>query len=482
MARLGIMDAAFLQIESRNTPAHIAGLQIFEPPKNYDGDWLYDLIEAFNKGGAVVPPFNQRLKKPKLRDLSVMPEWEEDPEFDLDYHVRYAALPRPGTMEQLFTLVERLHSRQIDQSRPLWECYCIEGLQDGRMALYFKVHHSVVDGVSGMKLMEATLSKDPKAPLPKAPWQTDLRKPRDPDVAPPAAAELIGGVSSMMRTQLGTLKEIGNEFLKMGKQFAGVEEGHLGVPFTAPKTPFNVNVTPHRRFAVGTITLSELRDVGQKLNGTVNDIVLSVCSTALRNYLKHHNMLPDRPLITACPVSLRAKDADAGGNQISVIMVDLATHIPDTYQRYQAIKLSADEAKAGVQNMSKEARWNYAIFNNSLNILMLPLAKTGVMPPAMNLVISNVPGPREPLYLFGAKLTNNYPVSLLMDGQGLNITVTSYEDKMDFGLLADRKAMPDLPYLAQLIEDAFAELKEVAERHALLGDDAPEVAQQEAAE
>ena len=481
MARLGIMDAAFLQIESRNTPAHIAGLQIFEPPKDYDGDWLHDLIEAFEKGGPVVPPFNQRLKKPNWRELNPLPEWEEDPEFDLDYHVRYAALPRPGTMQQLFTLVERLHSRQIDQTRPLWEMYCIEGLEDGRLALYFKVHHSVVDGVSGMKLMESTLSKDKNAPLPKAPWQTDLRKPRDPDVAPPAAAELIDGISSMMRTQLGTLKEIGNEFLKMGKQFAGVEEGHLGVPFTAPKTPFNVNVTPHRRFAVGTIALSELRALGTELDGTINDVVLTLCSTALRNYLKHHNILPDRPLITACPVSIRPKDADAGGNQITVIMVDLATHIPDILQRYQQIKLSADEAKSGVAEMSKEARWNYAVFNNSLNILMLPFNRMGVMPPAMNLVVSNVPGPREPLYMFGGKLTNNYPVSLLMDGQGLNITVTSYEDKMDFGLLADRKAMPDLSYLAQLIEEAFAELKEAAALYSPAKDEADDV-QREAAE
>lgn len=458
MSRLTFLDAAFLQMESPEAPAHVAGLQIYEPPADYDGDFLQDLIAEFSKAGQVVPPFNQRLAFPTIKLFNRMPYWETDPEFDLNYHVRFAALPRPGTMDQLFTLIERLHSRQLDQTRPLWEAYCIEGLEGGRIALYMKMHHSVIDGVSGMKMLAQMLSTDPNAPLPKAPWQVDTRKPTDPDVEPPQTAQIVNSLRKTLSRQLSTLPEISGQFGSMLKQFVGLEEGHLAVPFTAPSTPFNTNITPHRRFAVGTISLSELKQVGDQLGGTINDVVLAVCAGALREYLKSHRQLPNRPLITACPVSLRPQGAAAGGNQISTIMVQLATHIPDPIERFKQIKASADEAKHNAMSMSKEAQWNFAIVANGMNLAMQAVPP-GLMPPPMNVVISNVPGPRETLYLYGARLINNYPVSLLMHGQALNITVTSYEDKMDFGLLADRKAMPDLSYLARLVNQAFEELQ-----------------------
>ncbi|MGB1088709.1 MAG: wax ester/triacylglycerol synthase domain-containing protein, partial [Alphaproteobacteria bacterium] len=301
MARLSVMDAAFLQMESQQTPAHVGGLQIFEPPKGREKDFLQDLIVEFEKGGKVEQPFNQRLKEPTIKLLDPLPSWETDPEFDLNYHVRFAALPRPGNNDQLFTLVERLHARQLDRSRPLWELYCIEGLEGGRVAIYTKIHHALVDGVSGMKLMAAALSTDPDSKSGKAPWQVDTRRRADPDVPPPPAASLLSGVRNALETQLNTLPEIGRNFQSMIKQLAGQQDGDLAIPFTAPSTPFNTDVTQHRRFAVETLSVPEVKALGAVFGATVNDVVLAICSGALRSYLKQHSALPARPLISICP-------------------------------------------------------------------------------------------------------------------------------------------------------------------------------------
>lgn len=462
MARLSIMDAAFLQMESPQTPAHVGGLQIFEPPKGREKDFLQDLIAEFEKGGKVEEPFNQRLKVPTFKLLDPLPSWETDPEFDLNYHVRFAGLPRPGNNDQLFTLVERLHSRQLDRTRPLWELYCIEGLEGGRVAIYTKIHHALVDGVSGMKLMAASLSTDPDAKSGKAPWQVDTRRKHDPDVAPPPAASAVAGLRNMLETQLGTLPEIGKNFQSMIKQLAGQQEGDLAIPFTAPATPFNTDVGQHRRFAVETLSVPEVKALGAVFGATVNDVVLAICSGALRSYLKQHSQLPSRPLITICPVSIRPKDGEAGGNQISFIAVDLATHVPDPVERLRAIKASAQAAKDQMADMSPEGKKNFAILMNSMNAMIGNSNLLKALPPPANLVISNVPGPPVPFYLYGAKLVGMYPVSVLTHGQALNITITSTEDRLAFGLIADRAAVPDLRWMASLIRSSYEELVKAA--------------------
>ncbi len=463
MARLSLLDMDFLQMESAESPAHVGGLQIFEPPKDYEGDFVQDLVEDLKKGGPVVPPFNQRLKMPSSI-LGGFPEWELDPEFDLDYHVRFSALPRPGTMDQLFTLIERIHSRQLDRTRPLWEAYLIEGLEDGRFVMYTKMHHSVIDGIAGMRLIAQTLSVSPDVGVVKAPWQIDTRRKSDPDVAPPPAADILGNIIAGARKQLKTLPEIAQNFVDLGRQMAGVEDTSLAMPFGAPRTQFNYPVTAHRRFAVDSLDMAEVKALGKRLGGTINDVVLSVCAGALRQYFVEHQSLPDRPLNTVVPVSFRPEDGSSGGNQISAIMVDLATHIADPVQRFYAIRKSADSAKAQVKAMSKEGKANYAIMMNGMNLVLDPLIRTGVVPPASNLVISNVPGPPVTLYLNGARLTGMYPVSVLMHGMGLNITITSYEGRLDFGLIACRKAVPDLRHMASLISSEFRKLEEAADR------------------
>ncbi len=463
MARLSLLDMAFLQMESPESPAHVGGLQIFEPPKDYEGDFVQDLVEELKTGGPVVPPFNQRLKMPSSI-FGGFPEWEQDPEFDLDYHVRFSALPRPGTMDQLFTLIERIHARQLDRTRPLWEAYLIEGLDDGRFVMYTKMHHSVIDGIAGMRLIAQTLSTTPETGVAKAPWQIDTRKKSDPDVAPPPAVDIIGNIVSGVRKHMKTLPEIAQNFVDLGRQMAGVEDTSLAVPFGAPQTQFNHPITAHRRFAVDSLDMAEVKALGKQMGGTINDVVLAVCAGALRRYFVEHQALPDRPLNTVVPVSFRPQDGSSGGNQISAIMVDLATHIADPVQRFYAIRKSANSAKSQVQGMSKEGKQNYAVLMNGLNVALDPLVRTGAVAPASNLVISNVPGPPVTLYLNGARLTAMYPVSVLMHGMGLNITITSYEGRLDFGLIACRKAVPDLRYMATLVSSEFKALQEAADR------------------
>lgn len=368
------------------------------------------------------PPFNKKLKSTSI-SLDVLPSWIIDKNFDLDYHVRYSALPTPGSMDQLMKLVERLHSRQLDRTRPLWECYYIEGLAGNRVALYFKMHHSCVDGVAAMSILGRVLSTSKTSKKVIDFWQVPPANAAEKREAPKLMDHLLGSYTGLMG-QARSMGQLSTTMLKSG-----------------------------------------LQAVARDLNVTVNDIVPAICSGAIRRYLKDHGNLPPKPILAMCPVSVRPKDAEQSGNQISMIVTTLATDESDMIARLNRVHDSASEAKENLGELTREAATNYVLLMNDALLLANATGLGDKIAPPANLVISNVPGPRERLYLIGAELIHNYPMSVLVHGQALNITVTSYADELDFGLLAAREAMPDLNKLADYIGTACDELEIADEAH-----------------
>tara|TARA_R110000824_G_scaffold118105_1_gene270284 strand:- start:4241 stop:5779 length:1539 start_codon:yes stop_codon:yes gene_type:complete len=463
MARLNLQDFAFLQVETAECPAHVAGLQIFQLPKNDKGRFFRDLMDRIDLTIPPSPPFNQKLKSPSI-SMDMLPSWVEDKNFDLDYHVRYSALPAPGTMDQLMKLVERLHSRLLDRTRPLWECYFIEGLEGNRVALYFKIHHACMDGVAAMSILSRVMSTTPNAKNVTGIWQAGSPKPKHEVAAANLTDKLIRSYAGI-RDQARSIQQLSGTVIKSGLQALSGTNRKSPRPFTAPATPFNAAITQHRRFAVHTIPLSRIKGMARDLNMTVNDIVLAICAGAIRRYLLDHNALPAKPVLAMCPVSVRPKDGEQRGNQISMIVTTLATEEADTITRLKRIHDSASEAKHNLGELTRESATNYALLMNGALLVSNATGLGDRVSPPANLVISNVPGPREKLYLMGAELIHNYPMSVLVHGQALNITVTSYADELDFGLLAAREAMPDLDNMAAYIGQACDELEVADEAH-----------------
>ncbi|MEQ9520554.1 MAG: wax ester/triacylglycerol synthase family O-acyltransferase [Parvibaculum sp.] len=457
MKRLSVQDAAFLQAESIECPMHIASVQIYDLPKKYEArrDFVPKLMQRFGKT-APSAPFNLKLHSDWSK-LDVWPSWVEEPNVDLDYHVRYVALPAPGGMDQLMRLVERLHEPQLDRRKPLWELYFIDGLEGNRLAIYFKTHHAMIDGVAGMALIAKSLSPTKSSSGELHPiWQIPERKQQ------PTASE---GMFAAWRhsaedalTQINSIGKLTGDFLR--KEINTLAHGHIPSlgRSQAPKTQFNVPIKRHRHLSVFSLPLSRTKEIAKDFNATVNDVVLAVSGSAIRRYLSDAKSLPGKPVLASCPVSVRAANAEQAGNNISIFIATTGSDIKDPVERLKAITHWASKEKHKIANMSPAAAQNYAtIFGLSAMLPQMVGAGDIAMPPS-NVVISNVPGPRQPLYLGDAKLTGIFPVSVLIDYQGFNITVLSREDSLDFGLIAAHEAIHDLSKFATYMQDAFDEL------------------------
>ncbi|MFK7954509.1 MAG: wax ester/triacylglycerol synthase family O-acyltransferase [Lysobacterales bacterium] len=454
--RLTALDLAFLGLETQKTPVNVASLQLFQPPAKGRGHFVRDLLATL-RTLPPGPPFNLKLSS---TSVVTAPHWVEDDNFDLDYHVRHSALPAPGTMDDLLALVSRLHSRVMDRERPLWEFHIIEGLADGRFAIYMKMHHAAIDGMGGIALLEACLDTDPKAP-PRAPWagieKTRGKRKRD--------RSLLGLPGRVRRTILGQAQmglDLGKLLVGHGMKAVGLQSDDSPAPFTAPRTRFNVPVSGARKFGAISLSLSELKTLGKATGATVNDIVLAICSGAIRDYLKHHRSLPKQSLVASVPVSIR--QINRSGNQITYVSAKLATHRRTPLGRLSDIGRSTRAAKKEVAAVLPSASINFAVMAQGLVAVMNRLGASDWVPPPANVVISNVPGPRTPLHFAGAQLTAGYPLSVLVDGQALNITVISYVDSVDFGVMACRDAVPDVEKLTEYLSKAFDDLKEAASK------------------
>jgi diacylglycerol O-acyltransferase / wax synthase len=469
-------DSAFLLAESREHPMHVGSLQLFQPP---DGATALDVRAMFDAAiveDEVAPLFRKRAR----RSIGSLGQWgwEADAAFDLEHHVRRNALPQPGRVLELLALCSRLHSSLLDRHRPLWELHLIEGLDDGRYALYFKVHHALVDGVSALRMLSRILTEDPDRRDMPPPWAPDRRMSQPAGAAPqggPGGGEPGRGTGGNGGTGLATLpssairgaRELLGEAAGLVPALArtvnrGLNEQSGALSFSAPKTMLNVPITGARRFAAQSWPMERVRQVGKASETTVNDVVLAMCSGALRAYLQSLEALPDAPLIAMVPVSLHTAEsvrADGGGNAVGAVMCNLGTHLADPAQRLQTVHRSMVEGKESLSGLSPLQILTMSAIGMSPLLLQPLLRLNGVMRPPFNLVISNVPGPRKPMYWNGARLDGLYPLSIPLDGQALNITCTSYSDEIAFGLTGCRRTVPHLQRLLGHLDDELTALE-----------------------
>ena len=450
--RLSTVDWAFLQTETPSKMAHVAGLWVFSLPKGYRKNFWREFIEGLDNALLVTPPFNY-----KLSGGIELPAWVEDDAFDLDNHVRFAALPKPGSTRQLLEMVSRVHSHVLDRSRPLWECYLIEGIAGRRVAIYFKVHHALLDGVATMEYLVHSLLQAPDERAVNAFWQPPVKK-KSPAPAT-GLLQRLGKVSATLVDQARSLPELSSTLAKEGLKVLNLAENQGTAPFTAPRTPLGQSITRKRKLGVKSFSLSRVRELGKRTGATVNDLVLAMSAGALRDYFIDSGDLPGKPLTAWVPVSLRSGVEEEAGNRVSVMVCSLATHVEDAGERLQNIMTSIRAAKDELKGQSPRTSDNYSQLLSGLVVLTQTLGIADRVAPAANVVISNVPGSRDLRYLNGATLVEQYPMSMLIDGQALNITVTSHDDRLDFGLLSCPVAIPDPQKLADRLESALEALE-----------------------
>jgi diacylglycerol O-acyltransferase / wax synthase len=441
MALMSPSDSVFLIPETRDQPMHVGSLQLFARPDGADSDFMPDLFQRMLAVDDVAPLFRKRAH----RSLATLGQWawQDDRGIDLEHHVRHSALPRPGRIRELLALASRLHSTLLDRHRPLWEVHLIEGLEDGRFAMYTKMHHALMDGVSALALLSKTSAHRPDDLALRAPYLPVEPTERS---GGGSGGGGLAGLPGAAAGAIGDVLGLGPSMLRVAER--AIRDQAAGQSGAAPRTIFNAGITGSRRFAAQSWPLERMRAVADAASLSLNDIVLAMCSGALRDYLIDLDALPDDPLTAMVPVSLRGLGLDtAAGNAVGVIIANLATDEADPARRMAAIGESMQQGKQLLDGMSM-------LQVTAMSALaMAPLALGSVLglsrfiPPPFNLVISNVPGPREPLWFNGARLDAIYPMSIPVDGQALNITVTSYVDNMEFGVMGCRRSVPHLQRL-----------------------------------
>ncbi len=456
--RLNILDASWLYVESPTTPMQVGGLLTFRIPKNASEDFVRDLVEDFRQHKDVYPPWNRRLKNARLRSLT--PTWLEDDNVDIDYHFRHSALPRPGGERELGTLISRLHSRPMDFRRPPWECHLIEGLENNRFALYIKIHHALIDGVSGMRLLAQALAETPddinRPPLWAIKPPTKKRKPeKDKEVA-----SVGGAIRTAFDDIVAQARNI-PDVIRVAREAisaARSENDPLRVPFDTPKSVLNGRISGNRRYATQLYSLAHFKRLADAADCTVNDIYLGLCGASLRRFLSEIDGLPSKSLTAGIPVSVRPKDDMEEGNAITFIIASMGTDIADPQERLQAIAESTRRSKGLLQKLPASAITSYTLGVMGPYVLSLITGLAGRTRPVFNITVSNVPGPQKPLYIKGAEMEAFYPSSLVTHGQGLNITCHGYEDTLGIGLVGCRETLPHMQKLAEYMGEALAEL------------------------
>jgi diacylglycerol O-acyltransferase / wax synthase len=483
MQQLTSLDAQFLAIETPRTYGHVGGLAVYDPSTAPGGDITHgDLCRLVGERLQLLPPFTRKLVPVPL-GLD-QPYWIEDPAFDIDFHIRDSAVAPPGNDRQLAHTVERIFARPLDRSRPLWELYVIHGLEGGRVALLTKIHHAVVDGVSGAEILSTLLDVSPEGRdiEPPAKKRSPEREPGQlemlgrgllglpgqplkmlrslPTVIPnltdfPGVGAIPGGptVSRAVQKAWGILP---------GARDVGVLESTTRRP---PRTPFNAPISAHRTFAFGSLSLDSVKALKNELGITVNDVVVALCATAVRDWLIERDALPSDPLVAMVPMSVRTEEQKGTfGNRVSMMVVPIPTNVADPRERlitaHETLKSAKERHRALPADLLTDAA-SFVPPAVQARASRLTMQLTGRLAPVLNLVISNVPGPRDPLYMAGAQLQANFPVSVVADGLGLNMTVMSYRDHVDFGLVGDRELVGDLWPMMEGLEASLDELCEL---------------------
>jgi diacylglycerol O-acyltransferase / wax synthase len=458
MKTLSGLDGAFLHLETPDTPMHVASLHLVELPAGYRGDFYANVKRLMRSRLREAPVFTRKLAPMPLQFAN--PVWVEEEKVDLDYHVQRVTLPRPGTLAEFEDCAGRLHSELLDRNYPLWRLYVLEGLPKGQAGYYIKVHHAVLDGQAGVLLAHALFDVTPKPR--RIPHGSEPHG-EHPGMAELAAAALKHDVGQYIKL----VRHLPDVVRTLAGMFGAVPEsakGKLGQNFSfGPKTALNVPITGERGFAALSIPLDTLKQLAAAHDAKLNDIVLALCSGALRRYLAHHGGIPKKPLIAAMPISLREAGNTEYTTQATMSMVNLNTQIADPVKRLHAIR----DAASAVKLMAQRAKGVIPTDFPSIGVpwvlhgLASLYGRSGIaraMPPIANVVISNVPGPQLPLYVAGARMTAYWPLSITEHGLGLNITVMSYAGAMGFGFTTARAVVPDARKLSAALQAALDEL------------------------
>jgi diacylglycerol O-acyltransferase len=458
--RLTSIDASFLHQEGRASHMHIGGVLLFEGPAPPFEKYLDHVRSRLH----LVPRYRQKLATPPLE--TGRPLWVDDPSFNLEYHVRHTALPSPGSEEQLFLLASRIASQQLDRAKPLWENWLVEGLADGRFALIMKTHHSLVDGVSGVDLATVLFDAE-REPQPES--QGEDLEPWRPHREPSGAELVVAGLRGMVTTTAGLMTRAIGAATRPATSLGLIRDAMEGVGEImwaglnpAPETPLNVPIGPHRRYAVVRGQLAEFKEVKDALGGTVNDVVLTVVSGALAKWLRSRGIrtegLEMRALV---PVSIRTS-AHQGtlGNQITVMRGPLPIYIDDPVARLRFVRAAMDGLKESKQ--AEGAATLAAVNNLAPPTVLAQASRLNFSTRLFNLIVTNIPGPQMPLYVLGRRLDDVFPVAFLPEDHALAIAIMSYNGALDFGLLGDYDALPDIDLIADGIADSLAELLELA--------------------
>ena len=450
MRLVSLVEQLFFLIEKQKQPMHVGGLFLFDIPASATSDFVANLVRQMRKSDTLPTyPFNQVLHNSTF--------WKTAENFDIHYHFHHTVLPKPHSLKALFAYVSDVHANRLDKAYPLWECHIIEGIEaeisessPKRFALYFKIHHALVDGVAAMRIVEKSLSSSPTEEMLLPPWALLSRDQQYLEHVTPKKRTF----GTLMKQQIGTIKPVLGELKNSLKERE--DPDHVST-LQAPATPLNQRITNSRAFFARTYALSRFQKIAQQLKVSLNDVALAVCSGALRSYLLQLGQLPTEPLIAFVPVSLR-RDDSASGNQASLILCNLATEMTDPIERINTIHASMSKGKDRFGRMQQAEVINYSAISyawEGVNLLTNAYPKKQ----AFNILISNVPGPKEPLYWNGAKLSALFPASVIFDGQALNITFSSYEDNLHFGIIGCDKTLPNLAGLAELLSAELARLE-----------------------
>ncbi|MGI9615218.1 MAG: WS/DGAT/MGAT family O-acyltransferase [Acidimicrobiales bacterium] len=472
MKQLTGLDAVFLYMETPSTFGHVNAVALYRRPDDPDFD-PYEAFKAQMESRLhLLDPFRRRLVEVPL-GLD-HPYWINDPDFDLEFHVRHIAIPKPGEMSQLAAQVSRIIGRPMDRSKPLWEAYVMEGLADDHFAVFSKTHHATIDGAAGVQMLSMMLDADPAGddiPTDDGSWQPEP-VPSDLELLRQTAGSYLQRPYRLARFQLQMAQQLAEMTRSRGLQnVLSTVRRQLPPPWNgeandrdlpalpairAPRTPFNGSISRHRRLAMASVPLSDIKLLKEEAGATVNDIVMAMCSGALRAYLEHHDVLPEQPLQAMVPVSVRTgEEDDIWTNRVSSLFVALPTNEADPLERIREMRVAMERGKEQFDLLPAETIMQVADFASPALAAQaarlassLNLAEQATLP--INVVISNVPGPRKSLYMGGAEMEHYFPVSTIAEGVGLNITVHSYKDHLDIGLVACREMVPDLDYLISL--------------------------------
>ena len=475
MEQLSGLDSAFLYLETSRTPMHIGSIAIYDPSTAPNSFVRFkDILNFIEQRLHLAKSFRRKLANVPL-SLDY-PYWIDDPDFDLEYHVRHIALPQPGDWRQLCIQASRLHSRPLDLSKPLWEFTVIEGLNNvpgvpkGSYAIVSKIHHAAIDGVSGVEIANAVHSIDPTGAIasPEKPWIPERT---------PTSVELLGRAQvNTLATPIRLARTIVKSAPGIARMIGGLARGKLHTTFgRVPRTRFNGSVTMNRVVDGRDFSLAEIKDIRTRLPGaTVNDVVVAVVGGAMRKYLKSINELPRESLVCMAPISVRQPGEKSSlGNQVSAMTIPIGTHIADPFGRLQFVHEEAEASKAltnaaGARQMAEYSSFMPSTLTGLAARLYVRLGLANRIAPMFNTVITNIPGPPVPLYMNGARLVTQYGLGPVFEGMGIIHPVFSYCGRITISFTSDRSIIPDPEVYANCLQESFEEMKAAAMKKPVL--------------